>query len=185
MGRHYSSNKRKRKSPTHKIYATAAVLLLAVYVTSMFAAAPLAKYASSASGSSEAEVAMFVVESAATTQDSALKLTSSSTTADYEFTVSNFKDNSIINEVTTNYDVKVTLPSKIAGVGLTLTNGTTSVTGSASTDGTVYTFEKAGTFEAGTSKTDNLKLTFTLTPADAVSGTYSDIAIDVTATQQD
>ena len=187
MSRQYSSkDKRKSASPMRRVYLTAAVLLLAVYVTSMLTAAPLAKYVSSAKGSDSVNVAKFVVETAASESTELSLITNNTVTtpATYTFNVSNVKDTTVINGVTTNYDVVVTLPQKIDGVAPSLTNGTTSVTGTSS-DNITYTFANAGTFKAGVAETQSLTLTFTLTAADAVTGKYEGIQIDVNAVQAD
>ena len=183
MSSQYSSRgKGKSASPMRKVYLTAAVLLLAVYVTSMLTAAPLAKYATNVTGSDTIQVAKFGVETTAG-ENTSLELNTTSTEATYTFSVSNAKDGTLINEVTTDYDVVVTLPQKIDNVDLTLKNGETSVEGTTSSDGKTYTFENAGRFEPATATTQTLTLTFTLDdePTDTV--TYSDIKIDVNAVQ--
>ena len=183
MSSQYSSRgKGKTASPMRKVYLTAAVLLLAVYVTSMLTAAPLAKYVSKATGKDVIEVAQFGVVTTAS-ETTQLNLNTTDTEATYTFSVSNAKEGTLINEVTTDYDVVVTLPQKIEGVSLTLENGETSVEGTTSSDGKTYTFANAGRFEPATAATQTLTLTFTLDnePTDTV--TYSDIKIDVNAVQ--
>ena len=183
MSSQYSSRgKGKSASPMRKVYLTAAVLLLAVYVTSMLTAAPLAKYVSKATGKDVIEVAQFGVETTAG-EDTALSLVGINDEATYTFSVSNAKDGTLINEVTTDYDVVVTLPQKIDNVGLTLKNGETSVTGTPSEDGKTYTFANAGRLEPATATTQTLTLTFTLNSAPTTTVTYDNIKIDVNAVQ--
>ena len=182
MSSQYSSRgKGKTASPMRKIYLTAAVLLLAVYITSMLTAAPLAKYATNVTGNDTMQVAKFGVEITAG-ENTSLELNTTSTKATYTFSVSNAKDGTLINEVTTDYDVVVTLPKKIDNVDLTLKNGETSVTGTLSEDGKTYTFANAGRLVPATA-TQTLTLTFTLNskPTDTV--TYDNIKIDVNAVQ--
>lgn len=172
------------------------VLVLAVFVC-IFSYAPLAKFINSATGNDGARVARFEVNTTSTQtgDDLGLQLGYTTSTASYKFTVSNVdsSDNSILNEVETNYDVIITFPSAFADTTITptLTNsakvGTQSPT--ASTDKLTYTFTKAGTFAAASGATHTLELTFNI-PDTVLSGTltpteWANVKVQVKATQVD
>lgn len=186
MSRKYSKRPRGERFSL-RLYLAAAILLLTALGTSSWTATTLARYVTSATTEGSASVAAFVVTAAKDgTQAETLTLTnvtgSAALTQDYKFTVGNGNG---ACEVATAYDVVVTLPEKLDGVALSLKNGGTAVAGTKSTDGKTYTFENAGVLPAGQSQSDPLTLTFTLTPADAVSGTYENIQITVNAAQVD
>ena len=172
------------------------VLVLAVFVC-IFSYAPLAKFINSATGNDGARVARFEVNTTSTQtgDDLGLQLGYTTSTASYKFTVSNVdsSDNSILNEVETNYDVIITFPSAFADTTITptLTNnakaGTQSPT--ASTDKLTYTFTKAGTFTAASGATHTLELKFEI-PDTVLSGTltpaeWANVKVQVKATQVD
>lgn len=185
MARNYApKHKKPGMTRMQRIYATAAILLLLAVGSAIMAMAPLAKYVNTTSQSDSARVAAFAVSATQTSTTTEYALDASTTTADYTFTVANTASGKQ-NEVLTGYDVKLTLPSAMTGVTPTLKNGAEAVSGTASADGKTYTFSNAGTLPAGTAQTDTLTLTFTLDTATAQSGTWENIALDVTATQID
>ena len=170
------------------------VLVLAVFVC-IFSYAPLAKFINSATGNDGARVARFEVNTVSTSTDLGLQVGYTTSTADYTFTVSNVDstDNSIINEVETNYDVIVTFPSAFADTEvnptLTSTEKTGSQTPTASSDKLTYTFTKAGTFTAANGATHTLTLTFTIPDTVLSSGItpaeWANVKVQVKATQVD
>ena len=184
MSRYHSPRHlKKRKFPRLSLCLAAAVLLLAAAGTSLWSAAPLARYAVSTSGSDSARVARFYVGAKSTTANENLQLNANAKTAAYTLTVTNYTGNTV-NEVTTAYDVVVTFPSRLSGVTLTLKNGTTTVPGTAAENNTVFTFANAGTFPAGTPRTDTLTLTFELSSG-AQNNSWKNIEITANAAQQD
>ncbi len=188
MSRQYSPQHIKNKNKKfllHRLYLAVVFLLFAALGTSMWATAPLAKYITSTTGSDSARVARFAVSAAKSNgQSNSISLDEGdAATANYVFTVSNQNTNGV-NETATAYDVVVAFPSELSGVTLTLKNGTTSISGTATENDTVFTFANAGRFQAGMAQTDTLTLTFTMTD-DARNCTWEGIGITVNAAQQD
>ncbi len=191
-------HKRKFNLTKNQLCAILAGVLVISIALCLFAFSPWAKYGTSATGNDGARVARFEVNTATSQTDLDLQLGYTVNSKDYAFSVSNqSSDGTILNEVTTNYDVIVTFPSAVDSsvVALTLKNSakpetsTTPLTPTASSDNKTYTFSKAGTFEAASGATHNITLTFKLTDS-ALAGTltpttWSGVKVDVKATQVD
>lgn len=157
---------------------------LGVVLVCLLAAAAFAKYAASTQGEDAARVASFQITVADAQTNKDLQLGYSSTTQTYALTVSNQNaDGSVTTEVKTAYDVIVTFPSAIECVGMTITNGSKSVTGTTS-DNITYTFSNVGEFAASTAKTDSLTLTFNLDTEKITTQTWSNIDVSVKASQK-
>lgn len=201
-----SPNPIKKKNKSRSTLSQLLVIMSGVLVISLvlclFTLSPWAKYGTSGSGEDGARVARFEVNVEDSQTDKDLDFDPSDTdnlTQTYTFSVSNQSstDNTIINEVATNYDVKVTFPSEFtkADTGLDMTlvndNGTASdttddtTTTGTTTDNKTYTFLNVGVFKAAQAQTASLKLTFVLDADNAQEGEWKNISIDVTATQID
>lgn len=190
MSRQYYKNHRKQRTvPLQRLYLAVAVLLLAVVSTFLWASTTLAKYTSTANGSSTKGVAAFVVEAAPLTSSTTpLALDTDTPTQGYPFVVYNHNENGdVINDVTTSYDVVVTFPTALSGVDLTLGKGNAAGVAptTVSADQKTYTFQKFGTFSAGQSQSDALVLYFTLDEDTAEDSSWENISITVNAVQED
>lgn len=181
---------RNARSGMHRLYMAMLIVSLITIALFSFITALSAKYTTYASGTDSARVAQFkvVAADAGGSQDLHLGYTSEEQT--YAFTVSNQNDDgSIVNEVTTNYDVEVTFPKAISCISSSITNGTGSsaktVSGSPSSDKTTYTFSGVGTFAAATGKTDSLSLKFTLDTSSITTGVWEGVVVKVKAAQVD
>lgn len=164
------------------------VMLLAVIGCAMWAAVPLAKYANATSSSDSARVAQFAVTPLDGTDSNDIKLNYTNNSQTYAFTVSNVRNDTVVNEVTTAYDVILTFPSKLESyvtVKLANDNGASGQTATVSSDGLTYTFKDAGKFTAATARTDTLTLTFSFDTTDSVDKTWEGITLKVKATQVD
>ena len=186
MSRSLKQHMRFKELSLKRVYQAAALLLFLAVGSSMLATAPFAKYVTKGGDSSDsATVAAFSVEAAQVTSDPTYNLNSTTTTGDYQFTVSSN------SEVAATYNIVVTLTEGevMDGVTMSLKNDTAGATfeqGTPATtaDGVVYTFENAGTFAADSAQTQALTLTFTA-QADATSGTYPNIKLEAVVTQVD
>jgi hypothetical protein len=187
MNRHYSPNHMKKVKfslPLRRLYLTAAMLLVIAVGTSVRTSTTLARYTSTASGSSTAQVAAFVVNAAAAdTQSAELTVSEDSSSASYAFSVSNFSGD-VVCGVETSYDVTVKFPSALSGVTLTLTDGGGEAIQAQTTDDTTYTFAGVGDFSPGVSRTDALTLNFALQDG-AEANVWDGISITVNAAQVD
>ena len=183
MSRNLKQHMRFKELSLKRVYQAAALLLFLAVGSSMLATAPMAKYVTKGGDSSDtATVAAFSVDAVQVTDDPTYNLDSTTTTGDYQFTVSSN------SEVAATYNIVVTLTEGevMDGVTMSLVNTTTGATvaGTPSADGLTYTFENAGTFAAASAQTHGLTLTFTA-QADATSGTYSNIKLEAVVTQVD
>lgn len=177
--------KAQKKTRLQCLYIVAAILLLAAWGTSIMVSSSMAKFAASNSVSDNARVAKFSVTPAvdSTQTTSALTLNSENKNAIYKFNVTSN------SEVTTSYDVKLTLPAdtELKGVAPTLKVGDsgTPVSAAHASGTNEYTFSGVNTVSAGVSQTDALTLTFELNDSATESADYSGIKLDVVATQID
>lgn len=186
MIRHYTPKHiTKKKLPLQQLYLAVAMLLVLAVGSFAWTSATLARYVSTASGSSTARVAAFVVN-ASGENDQTLTLQAVDQSASYPFTVSNKTEDGAVGQVTTNYGVTVQFPSALSdGVSLALKKGDTTYTVTNQDSNTyTYTFQNVGTFQPGVERTDSLELVFTCT-SDGESADLSGIIITVNAEQQD
>ena len=155
----------------------AVVYLLVIF--SLLFGITAARFRAGANGSAQIRIASFAANAATVTGgDLAIDCAADETTATYTFSVSNYKDG-ITAEVDIGYWVTVTLSSPLPN-GLTMSID--GISGTASDDGLVYSFESdTWIMTAGTQQTANHTLTFTVDP-DAITDSVQIENVNVSVT---
>lgn len=180
-----TENTRWERSGVGSLYRVVAVLLMLAAASSVLAVAPLAKYATAVDSEDSARVAAFAVTAAPdSTQTTNVVDLQDTTTASYKFTVTN-RNATQVSEVATTYDIKVTLPTAMEGVSVTMQKNGAAVSGTLSADGTTYTFSGVGTFQANTATTDTLTLIFTKDSTLTTYANYENVKVEAVTTQLD
>jgi len=156
-----------------KLYKSIPKLLYGVLITTVIVTTfSFSKYESSMAVSSDASVAMFVVDATGTETDSlTLDCNSDVPSISYNVNVTNKKDNSI-SQVAIKYDIVVEFSESLP-TGITISDGTTTLD---SVEGQkTYTFNDVGNFTAGIEKNNvhNITLTGSENVLTAYSGTMS------------
>lgn len=156
-----------------------AYLLYLLVATFLFTGVTFSSYVTTASGGDSARVAAGVLDVSSASPN--ISLGPENPTAEYTFTVSNYKDGQC-SEVAVQYDVTVTLDEPLPeGVSIQLGSKTVNTT----PQNKVYSFEGVGTLPAGTEYSNPHTLSFSTTDSSALTATTLDVTITVHAEQID
>ncbi len=133
------------------------LLYLAIITAIVAATTSLSKFESATVGTSEAEVAAFIIDVSGENEKSVINLNEENTTDSYSIEVTNQKDQKV-SGVSIEYDIELEFDPALPS-GMIISVGTTTLDTEEGKE--IYIFEESGTFAAGNEASNTHTITIT------------------------